>query len=189
MVSGPLALLIVFLPIGTGAASNLWAAVADDWHATADTVALVTGALSGIISAAGCLAGGYLCDRLDRKTAYALFGVVQAACAVAMEFSPRTQAMYVVFTMTYALINGLTYAAFSAVTLEAIGWGAAATKYSLFASLSNMPIAYMTVMDGWAHTPCGPRGMLNTEAAISIAAVVVFTAVYAMTTKRRSPAI
>ena len=76
MVSGPLALLIVFLPIGTGAASNLWAAVADDWHATADTVALVTGALSGIISAAGCLAGGYLCDRLDRKTAYALFGVV-----------------------------------------------------------------------------------------------------------------
>ena len=35
--AGILALLIVFLPIGTGAASNLWAAVADDWHASAPT--------------------------------------------------------------------------------------------------------------------------------------------------------
>jgi hypothetical protein len=43
----PLALLIVFLPIGSGAASNLWAAVADDWHASANTVALVTGVVGG----------------------------------------------------------------------------------------------------------------------------------------------
>src|SRR6185436_12202563 len=32
--AGTLALLIVFLPIGSGAASNLWAAVAGDWHAS-----------------------------------------------------------------------------------------------------------------------------------------------------------
>jgi hypothetical protein len=38
--------------------SNLGSAVADDWHASADTVALVTGAVSGVVSAAGCLAGG-----------------------------------------------------------------------------------------------------------------------------------
>ena len=38
--AGFLALLICFVPIGSGAASNLWAAVADDWHATAGTVAL-----------------------------------------------------------------------------------------------------------------------------------------------------
>ena len=48
--AGKLALLIVFLPIGTGAASNLWAAVADDWHASANTVALVTGVLGGVVS-------------------------------------------------------------------------------------------------------------------------------------------
>src|SRR5262249_13214466 len=45
---GYLALLICFLPLGTGAASNLWSAVADDWHASADTVALVTGVLNGV---------------------------------------------------------------------------------------------------------------------------------------------
>src|SRR5216117_3521427 len=75
---GFLALLICFLPIGTGAATNLWAAIAADWSASANTVALVTGALGGIASAAGCLAGGYLCDRMDRKTAYWVFGLAQA---------------------------------------------------------------------------------------------------------------
>src|SRR5205807_560018 len=75
---GFLGLLICFLPIGTGAASNLWSALAGDWHASAETVALVTGVLSGIVMAAGCFAGGYVCDRMDRKAAYALFGVMMA---------------------------------------------------------------------------------------------------------------
>src|SRR5438552_17769872 len=48
--TGFLALLICFLPIGTGAASQLWSAVAGDWHASASTVALVTGVLAGVLS-------------------------------------------------------------------------------------------------------------------------------------------
>jgi PAT family beta-lactamase induction signal transducer AmpG len=180
---GFLALLICFLPIGTGAASGLWSAVADDWHATADTVALVTGVLGGIVSAFGCLAGGYLCDRMNRKTAYALYGLVQVVCAIAMAVAPRTEPMYIVFTTIYAFISGLTYAGFSAVVLEAIGLGAAATKYNLFASLSNMPIAYMTVVDGWAHTRWGSSGMLNTEAVIGVLAVLVFIAVATLMTR------
>ena len=60
--------------------------------------------------------------------------------------------MYILFVLIYAFITGLAYASFSAVVLEAIGGGAAATKYSMFASLSNAPIAYMTLVIGWAHT-------------------------------------
>ena len=54
---GFLALFLCFLPIGSGAASNLWSAVAGDWRASADTVALVTGVLNGILSAAGWVDG------------------------------------------------------------------------------------------------------------------------------------
>ena len=171
---GFLALLICFLPIGTGAATNLWAAIAADWRAPANTVALVTGALGGVASAAGCLVGGYWCDRMNRKKAYWLFGLAQAACAVAMALSPRTEWMYIAYVMLYAFISGLTYAAFSAVVLEAIGHGAAATKYNLFASLSNMPIAYMTLMDGWAHTRWGVSAMMGVEAAMCVAGIVFF---------------
>lgn len=173
---GFLALMICFLPIGTGAAANLFAAISADWKASANTVALATGALGGLASAAGCLAGGYLCDRMDRKTAYWVFGLAQALCAVAMALSPRTAAAFVIFVTLYWFIAGFTYAAFSAVVLEAIGRGAAATKYNVFASLSNMPIAYMTVVEGWVQTRTGTGTMLDAEAAICLAAILFFIA-------------
>ena len=185
---GFLGLLICFLPIGTGAASNLWSALAGDWHASAGTVALVTGVLSGMVMAAGCFAGGYLCDRMDRKAAYALFGALMAGCAVAMALAPRSETMYTAFTLIYAFINGLAYAGFSAVALEAIGLGAAATKYNLFASLSNIPIGYMTAVDGWAAARWGPGGMLHAEAAIGLAALLVFTAVAVASARPREQA-
>ena len=186
--SGFLALLVCFLPIGTGAAANLLAAIADDWRASANTVALVTGALGGIASAIGCFIGGYLCDRMDRKTAYWVFGLAQALCAVAMAIAPRTESMYIAFVMVYWVITGFTYAAFSAVVLEAIGQGAAATKYNVFASLSNMPIAYMTLVDGWARTRWGTAAMLHAEALIGIAAIVLFIAVAAFVRPTRTHA-
>jgi MFS transporter, PAT family, beta-lactamase induction signal transducer AmpG len=186
--AGILALLICFLPIGSGAASNLWAAVADDWHASANTVALATGVFSGIVSALGCLFGGYGSDRMDRKTAYALYGLLMAISTVAMALAPRTETMYVVFTLTYAFIQGLTYAAFTAVVLETIGLGAAATKYNLYASLSNMPIAYMTLVDGWAHTRWGAAGLLNVEAAFGVVGIIAFIAVAVALPRRALPA-
>lgn len=63
---GALALVICFLPIGVGAAGNMWSVAADSWHASADTVAWANGAVSGLVSALGCLVGGWLCDRMDR---------------------------------------------------------------------------------------------------------------------------
>ncbi|MEO8567009.1 MAG: MFS transporter, partial [Betaproteobacteria bacterium] len=186
--AGILALIICFLPIGSGAAANLWAAVADDWHASANTVALATGVFSGIVSALGCIFGGYGADRMDRKTAYALYGLLMALCTVAMALAPRTETMYVVFTLIYAFIQGLTYAGFTAVVLETIGLGAAATKYNLYASLSNMPIAYMTLVDGWAHTRWGAAGLLNVEAAFGVVGIVVFMVVAMMLPRRALPA-
>ena len=177
---GFLGLLICFLPIGTGAASNLWSAVADDWHASANAVALANGVFGGIVSAAGCVLGGYLADLMDRKLSYVVYGILQALCAVAMALAPRTELMYIEFTLAYALITGLTYAGFSAVVLEAIGRGAAATKYNVYASLANIPIAYMTVVDGWARTRWNEGAMLYTEAAIGLVALAVFGTVAAV---------
>jgi hypothetical protein len=90
----------------------------------------------------------------------------------------------VIYTLIYALITGLTYAGFSAFVLEAMGLGAAATKYSLFASLSNMPIYYMTNIDGWAHEKWGAGGMLYTEAVLGIVGLVVFAGILAALPRR-----
>ena len=177
--AGALALFLCLLPVGAGAASGLWSAVADEWRANGDLVALVTGVLTGIISAVGCVVGGWICDRMDRKGAYVVYGLLQAGCAVAMAVMPRTPAMFAVWTLTYAFITGLTYAGYTAFVLEAIGKGSAATKFSLYASLSNFPIMYMTSIDGKAHDKWNSTGMLFTEAGLCALGAVVFVAIAA----------
>ena len=111
-----------------------------------------------------------------------------AGCAVAMALAPRTEFMYAVFTLLYGFLNGLAYAGFSAVVLEAIGTGAAATKYTVFASLSNMPIGYMTAVDGWAAARWSSGGMLYVEAAIGALALLLFIAVAAVSARSLSRA-
>jgi len=183
--SGLLALLLCFLTLGTGAAGNLWSSVAKDWHAGADTVALATGIVSGLISAVGCILGGWICDRMNNRNAYLLFGLAAAACAVGMGYAPRTEMMFILWTSLYAMATGLCYAGFTAFTLEAIGTGAAATKYNIFAALSNSPTYLMTYVVGISYTKYGAKGMLNTEAAFAIGAIVFFILVQKMVYRKR----
>jgi hypothetical protein len=174
--TGVLAMILCFLPVGSSAASALFAAMADRWHTSADAVALYTGVLAGIVSAIGCLAGGWLSDRMDRKAAYAVTGVFLALVAAGMYLGPRTQAGYAIFTLSYQFGSGLAYGAFTGFVLEAIGRGAAATKYNVLASLSNIPIWYMTRVDGWSSERWNAGIMLLVDAAAEIIGVVLFLA-------------
>lgn len=182
--AGFLAALLLFMPLGTAAASNLWSAIAGDWHATADTVAVVNGLLSGLIMAVGCLVGGYLFDLMDRKVGYVLSGCMLAVVAVAMGLAPRNPATFMIFVSLYGFFGGWAYAAFTALTLETIGTGAAATKYNMLACISNIPLTYMTLVDGVTRTHFGPAAMLYIEAAITVAASLFFGSV-AVATRRR----
>jgi PAT family beta-lactamase induction signal transducer AmpG len=182
---GILAFILCLMPIGTCAAMNLFSAVAKDWKTSADVVALVTGVVGGLITGVGSLIGGWVCDKMDRKLAYLLIGLLQAASAVGMAFFPHTQLMYIIWTLIYSVTAGLAYAAYNAFTLEAIGKGAAATKFELYASISNLPIYLMTMVAGAAYARWGANGMLNTEAVCACVAVVLFIAIKALIDRRK----
>ncbi|MGA2243492.1 MAG: MFS transporter [Verrucomicrobiota bacterium] len=167
-----LAFILCFLPVGTGAV--VFPSIAGEWGASANTVTLVTGVLGGVISATGCVLGGWICDRMDRKRAYVLFGIFQAGSGVAMALLPHQQVMFILWVSVYTFTSGLAYAAFSAFVLEIIGQGAAATKYNALASLSNVPIYYMTNVDGWAHDRWNSNGMFFTESGLALASAVFF---------------
>jgi PAT family beta-lactamase induction signal transducer AmpG len=174
---GLLACFLMLLPIGSGSAQNLWAALGKDWGASADMVALIGGLLQGLAGIGGCIAGGYVCDRMDRKQAYLLFGLVMAASSLAMAFGPRTPIAFLVFATVYNVAVGLSYAAYSAVTLEAIGRGAAATKFNLISSISNVPLLVVVLVDGWAQSRWGSSGMLIGESIIGVAGVLLYAVV------------
>jgi MFS family permease len=164
---------LVVSPVGSGAMSNLWSAVAPDWHAGPDRVALVSGILNGVVSAIGCLMGGWIADRVGRWWSYFGAGVAIALVAVVMAVAPRTPATFTVGVLVYSLFCGMAYAAFSAVVLFAIGRGAASTKYATLSSLGNVPVVYMTAINGWVHDRFGTASMLATEAVVGVVFVAL----------------
>ena len=186
---GMLAALLLMMPVGTGAASGVLtqAAVAAHWGAGSDAVARTQGLLSGIVTAVGCFAGGWLCHRAHPRTIYAVVGLMLGAVDLAMVVAPATVTTFVAISMVYAFWVGVVYAAYSAVVLDSIGTTAPATKCSMMASIANFPIWWLGLLLGWMSDRYGPAAMLETEAALSAVGVIIFWAVLAMTSSRGVP--
>ncbi len=164
---------VIIMPIGIGAASFLWSSVATDWKVNADTVALITGTLSGVICVIGCVIGGWIADRLGRWWLYFGAGTLMALVTLVMSFSVYVPTTYIIGVLLYAFTFGLSNAAFSAVVLHSIGKGLASTKYALLSSIGNIPYAYMTFFDGRLHDAYSIKIMLLGETFLGICFVVI----------------
>jgi PAT family beta-lactamase induction signal transducer AmpG len=171
---GLLALGLVLMPMGTGAAANLFASIAGDWKTGADTVALVTGVVAGLASALGALMIAFVADRFDRKLVYIGSAVCMALCTAALAILPRTPTSFIIVTTLYAVTNGFVYAAYYAVAFEAIGKGAAATKAQLLGCATNLPPALATLVEGAVQTKSGSVAMLWAETGMTVVSIAVF---------------
>ncbi len=173
--AGMLCALLCLLPMNSGTATGVLsqAKVAAKWGANEDTVALVNGALNGLISALGCIVAGEICARFSSRKVYAVVALILAGVSVAMALAPFTRTNYITFNLIYVFVVGLSYTAFTGFVLDAIGKGAAATKYNAFASLSNAPITYMGLILAWAQTQWGEKGMLLTDAGAGVVGLIV----------------
>lgn len=187
---GLLSAILCFLPIGTGAAQGVLtqAEVAAYWGAGEHEVAMVQGIGAGIINALGCFMGGWLCIRYTPRAVYAAMGLSLALAAAGMALGPATPTAYIVGNTVYSLGVGLSYAAFTAVVLDAIGPGSAATKYTLFATLSNFPIWWVGLLLAFVAEGRGAPGMLHVEAGLGVVGIVVFLLATAIVRRTRLPA-
>lgn len=164
-------IVLVMSPIAAGALISLWSAVAPAWSVTGDQIAALTGVGYGFLSAIGCLVGGWVADRLGRWWMFFGSQALLTVVAIGLEASPRVPSSFAIGVLCYAFANGLGYAAYTAVIVRSIGRGAAATKYGIVSSLGNIPIAYMTAADGWAHGRWGASGMLIFDAVVGAAGI------------------
>ena len=183
---GYLALIVMLLPIGSGGVP--WSAIAKEWDAGGNTVAFVNGMAGGVASIVGAMAAGYVCDRMELKRAYCLFGILVGLVAVAMIFAPRTPVVFTIGVLAYQAMVGTAYTGYSAIVLEAIGRKSAATNWNLMAALSNIPIAAMSMIDGDVHDRYGTNAMLFGELAIPAVAAVLFALIVVATAPRRRAA-
>jgi MFS family permease len=181
-------LVICAVPVGAGALTNLFSAMAPDYQASEKLVAVVTGLGGGLIAALGSLAGGYLSDRMNRRLSYALAGGLTAFSALLMLAAPMTPLTYTWGTLAYNFANGVAFAALAALILEMVGHSAAAaTKYTLFISVANVASSYVTVLDGLASGlwSWGSRGSLAADVVLTVIGIAVLLAMVSLT--RRGP--
>ena len=158
--------LVFFLsPVGSSAVANLISSVGPDYHASDAQVAWVSGLAGGVLSALGCVLGGFVCDRVNRMTAYALAGLLSAIFSAWMALGSPTPLTYAGGYIGYALAAGVAYAAFTALELDVLGKRrhAAGTAYSLLGASGNLPIAYMTWFDGIGYKYSGARGLMAVD--------------------------
>ena len=181
-------MLICLSPVGTGAMLNLFSALALDYSPDPKVregmVVYATGVASGLISAGGALVGGYVADRMNRRLAYVVFGLITALSALAMMLAPANPTAFTIGCLAYSFANGLCFAAFYAFVFEMVGKGhGATTKLALFISASNQAINYVTWLDGkaydvgkrwWSpHAWAGRAGMLGMDALSTFVGIAI----------------
>jgi MFS transporter, PAT family, beta-lactamase induction signal transducer AmpG len=160
---------LVFLlsPVGSAAIGNLISGMGQDYRASGNEVLWVTGIGGGLLSALGCFIGGIVADRIGRMFAYALAGGLAALFAVYLGFAHATPFTYAAGYSGYAVSAGFAYAVFTAMVLDILGRRkhAAASGYAVLNSAGNLPIVYMTWLDGLGYQQWGARGLVATDAA------------------------
>ena len=169
-------LVICALPVGAGALTNLFSAMAVDYSASGSVVEMVNGLGGGVIGALGSLVGGVLADKMNRRVAYAISGGLTAFSGLAMMAAPMTPATYTWGVLAYSFANGIAFATLAAFILEMVGHSAAAaTKYTLFIAIANVASNYVTALDGAASEfrKLGSRGALFADAVLTFAGIVV----------------
>jgi PAT family beta-lactamase induction signal transducer AmpG len=168
--------LVFFLsPVSSAAVGNLISGLGPDYHAPASEVMWISGIAGGLLSALGSFAGGFVCDRMNRMTAYALAGGLSAVFAVYLALAPPSPWTYGLGYSGYAIAAGFGYAVFTALVLEVLGRRphAAGTAYSLFVSTGNVPILYMTWLDGVAYKHGAVKGLMGVDAFANGAGALV----------------
>jgi PAT family beta-lactamase induction signal transducer AmpG len=163
--------LICFLsPTACFALTNLFSGMGADFHTPESWVTALTGTGVAIACSLGCLLGIWFCGQYPRRKVYILTGFGGAMAALGLIWAPHTLEWFAAGVLAYNFFQGINYTAFSALCYEIVGPGnpLASTQMALLAAAANLPISYMTAVDGHFHTTHGLAGMLAVDAVSSL---------------------
>ncbi|MEI9980179.1 MAG: MFS transporter [Edaphobacter sp.] len=184
----PYTLLMLF-PMGSGAAIGLLPGIAQDYHVSGENMAWMNGLAGALLTASGSLAATLIPTRVSASVSYLWVCVVNAATLLVLWLGPLTPATYLTGATLYLFTIGTCYAMFTAVVLEFLGHSgkSGSGRYSIINSLGNVPVAYMTAVDGRGGKLWGARGLAGTEAVVGAMGAAILLA-YFLNRKRQDSA-
>ncbi len=163
---------------------------------------------STVISALGCVAGGWFSDRVGRRRMLALFtlamSVPTAYLAVTMQragwihaIDPSmanrpvpAAALVVAFwaaTLVYALFNGLMYGVRTALFMDVTDPKVAATQFTAYMAILNAVIAYSAQWQGLSIERWGYPVTLAIDAAVGVVSLALLPLISAKQRVARLP--
>jgi hypothetical protein len=118
---------------------------------------------------------------MNRMVAYALAGGLAALFGVWLGFAHHTPFTYGAGYLGYSAASGFAWAVYTALLLDVVGRRkhAAASAYATLNAAGNIPISYMTWLDGVGYKRWGVRGLMTTDAGANAGFAVVLLLVAA----------
>jgi len=161
--------LLVTAPFCSGALIGLLPGLAADYGVTGAQVAWINGLGGALLTAAGASTVSWIPVRIRASVAFPISGLVNAAAAAVLAIGPQRPAVYFTGTVLFLFTIGAGYALFTGVSLEFLGGSgkSGSSRYAIINSLGNLPVVYMSYLDGRAYAHWGPRAMPAAEAVLA----------------------
>jgi PAT family beta-lactamase induction signal transducer AmpG len=173
----PYTLLMLF-PMASGALIGLLPGIAQDYHVSGQQMAWMNGLAGALLTASGSLAATLIPARIRASVGYLSVCLINEALLLILWLGPLSPSTYFIGATLYLLTIGACYALFTAVVLEFLGQSgrSGCGRYSIINSLGNVPVVYMTALDGRGGKLWGARGLAGTDAVVgAIGAAILLT--------------
>jgi MFS transporter, PAT family, beta-lactamase induction signal transducer AmpG len=180
--------LLITAPFCSGALIGLLPGLATDYGVSGQQVAWINGVGGALLTAAGAYCAALIPVRFRASIAFPIAGMVNAATSAVLAFGAQRPAVYFTGTVLFLFTIGAGYALFTGVILEFLGGSgkSGSARYSIMNSLGNLPVVYMSALDGLAYAHWGPRGMPALDTILAgTGATLLLT--YFLFIRRRKP--
>ena len=174
-------LLLFLSPCSTFALTNLLGGLGGDFHASPRAVSLAGGVGAFIPGLLGCSLFPVIAKRLRLRSFYFVNGIFGCFFTLSLVFLPHTTSTFALALFGEFLFQALSFAIQIGIVFETIGADnpLAATTFAFLAAATNVPMTYLTLVDGRAYAAAGIRGMLFTDALIGVLACTVAAILFA----------
>jgi PAT family beta-lactamase induction signal transducer AmpG len=161
--------------------------LARDYGVSGAQVAWINGIAGALLTTAGALSASLIPVRVRAPIAYLLVGLANAATLALLSLGPQRPAIYFASTALFLFTVGAGYALFTAVSLEFLGGSgkSGSSRYAIINSLGNLPVSYMTWLDGRGYAHWGPRGMPGIDALVTTVLVLALLGHFIVSRSRK----
>ena len=181
-------LLLFLSPCSSFVLPNLMGGLGADFHASARAVSFWGGVGAFTPGLLGCFVFPLIARRVRLRFFYLANGILGCLFTLSLVMMQHTTATYAGALFGEYLFQAVAFSIQIGIVFEAIGPNnpLAATTFSFLTAATNVPVTYVTLIDGRAYARAGITGTLFVDAAIGIVTCLVAGALLARLDTRRA---